>query len=113
MGRCGSPTALYTGPDGLKRSLIKSDNPRREKAVSEQLEIAMVGGGLGGLTAALALRARGLNVTIFEQAGELREVGAGISIHPNAALLLQRIGLTVCIKSIGTPIASHHRGSKS
>jgi salicylate hydroxylase len=34
-----------------------------------------------------------LNVTVFEQAGESREIGAGISIHPNAALLLQRIGL--------------------
>jgi salicylate hydroxylase len=78
---------------------------RQEKVVSEQLQIAMVGGGIGGLTAALALRARGLNVTVFEQAGELREIGAGMSIHPNAALLLQRIGLTDRMKTIGTPIA--------
>ena len=73
--------------------------------MSEQLKIAIVGGGIGGLTAALALRARGLNVTVFEQAGEQREIGAGISIHPNAGLLLQRIGLTDRIKTIGTPIA--------
>ena len=73
--------------------------------MSEQLQIAIVGGGIGGLTAALALRARGLNVTVFEQTGELREIGAGISIHSNAALLLQRIGLTDRIKTIGTPIA--------
>src|SRR6516225_3639415 len=73
--------------------------------MSEQLQIAIIGGGIGGLTAALALRARGLNVTVFEQAGELREIGAGMSIHPNAALLLQRIGLTDRIKTIGTPIA--------
>jgi salicylate hydroxylase len=73
--------------------------------VSEQLQIAIVGGGIGGLTAALALRARGLNVTVFEQAGELREIGAGISLHPNAALLLERIGLTDRIKTIGVPIA--------
>src|SRR5215469_7108076 len=73
--------------------------------MSEQLQIAIVGGGIGGLTAALALRARGSNATVFEQAGELREIGAGISIHPNAALLLQRIGLTDRIKAIGTPIA--------
>jgi ribulose 1,5-bisphosphate synthetase/thiazole synthase len=50
--------------------------------MSEQLQIAIVGGGIGGLTAALALRARGLNVTVFEQAGEQREIGAGISILP-------------------------------
>jgi salicylate hydroxylase len=66
--------------------------------MSEQLQIAIVGGGIGGLTAALALRARGLNVTVFEQAGALREIGAGVSIQPNAALLLQRIGLTDGIK---------------
>ena len=73
--------------------------------MSEQLQIAIVGGGIGGLTAALALRGRGLDVTVFEQAGDLREIGAGISIHSNAALLLQRIGLTDRIKTIGTPIA--------
>jgi salicylate hydroxylase len=71
--------------------------------MSEQLQIAIVGGGIGGLTAALALRARGLNVTVFEQAGEQRELGAGISIQPNAGLLLQRIGLTDRIKTIGAP----------
>jgi salicylate hydroxylase len=70
----------------------------------DQLQIAIVGGGIGGLTAALALRARGLNVTVFEQAGALREIGAGVSIHPNAALLLQRIGLTDGIKKIGSTI---------
>jgi salicylate hydroxylase len=74
--------------------------------MSEQLQIAIVGGGIGGLTAALALRARGLNVTVFEQAGEQREIGAGISIFPNAALLLQRIGLTDRIKTIGAPNTS-------
>jgi salicylate hydroxylase len=72
--------------------------------MSEQLQIAIVGGGIGGLTAALALRARGLNVTVFEQAGALREVGAGVAIFPNAALLLQRIGLTDGIKEIGSAI---------
>ena len=72
--------------------------------MSEQLQIAIVGGGIGGLTAALALRARGLNVTVFEQAGALREIGAGVSIQPNAALLLQRIGLTDGIRKIGSAI---------
>jgi salicylate hydroxylase len=74
--------------------------------MSEQLQIAIVGGGIGGLTAALALRARGLNVTVFEQAGVLPEIGAGVTIFPNAALLLQRIGLTDGIKEIGSAITS-------
>ena len=72
--------------------------------MSEQLRIAIIGGGIGGLTAALALRARGLKVTVFEQASVLREIGAGVSIQPNAALLLQRIGLTDGIKKIGSAI---------
>jgi glycine/D-amino acid oxidase-like deaminating enzyme len=57
--------------------------------MSEQLQIAIVGGGIGGLTAALALRARGLNVTVFEQAGEQREIGAGISILQEQAQQLE------------------------
>jgi salicylate hydroxylase len=70
------------------------------------LRIAIVGGGIGGLTAALALRARGLDVTVFEQAEVLREIGAGVSIHPNAARLLKRVGLNDQLQKIGSPISS-------
>lgn len=69
------------------------------------LRIAIVGGGIGGLTAALALRARGLDVSVFEQAEQLREIGAGVSIYPNAARLLKRIGLGHNLVKIGSPIA--------
>src|SRR6476659_3797328 len=68
------------------------------------LRIAIVGGGIGGLTAALALRARGLDVTVFEQAEVMREIGAGVSIHPNAARLLKRVGLDDEVQKIGSPI---------
>ena len=68
------------------------------------LRIAIIGGGIGGLTAALALRARGLTVTVFEQAEVLREIGAGVSLHPNAARLLKRIGLDDQLRKIGSPI---------
>jgi glycine/D-amino acid oxidase-like deaminating enzyme len=50
--------------------------------MTHKLKIAIVGAGIGGLTAALALRARGLNATVFERAVSLREAGAGISIQP-------------------------------
>jgi salicylate hydroxylase len=66
--------------------------------------IAIVGGGLGSLTAALALQSRGLDVHVFEQAEVLREIGAGVSIHPNAARLLRRIGLEEQLRKIGVPI---------
>ncbi|WP_314961435.1 FAD-dependent oxidoreductase [Bradyrhizobium cosmicum] len=72
--------------------------------MSEKLQIAIVGGGIGGLTAALALRARGLSVTVFEQADELREIGARVTVFPNATLLLHRIGLADEIEKIGCPI---------
>src|SRR5258708_259546 len=69
----------------------------------DSLRIAIVGGGIGGLTAALALRARGLDVTVFEQAEVLREIGAGVSIHPNAARLLKCIGFDDQLRKIGSP----------
>lgn len=68
------------------------------------LRIAIVGAGIGGLTASLALRARGLDVSVFEQAETLREIGAGVSLHPNAARLLKLIGLDAALEKIGSPI---------
>ena len=58
--------------------------------MTDRLNIAIVGAGIGGLSAALALSARGMNVTVFEDAESPREAGAGISIPPNAVILLKR-----------------------
>jgi 2-polyprenyl-6-methoxyphenol hydroxylase-like FAD-dependent oxidoreductase len=44
--------------------------------MTQSLQVAVVGGGIGGLTAAIALRARGAKVMVFEQAEKLREIGA-------------------------------------
>src|SRR5215467_11204159 len=55
--------------------------------------IAIVGAGIGGLAAALFLRRRGLDATVYEQAVELVEVGAGIVVAPNMVRLLQELGL--------------------
>ena len=55
--------------------------------------ILIVGGGIGGLTAALALQHFGYRVAIFEQAQELREIGAGVTITPNAMHALHFLGV--------------------
>lgn len=54
-------------------------------------EIAVVGAGLGGLAAAIALRKQGINVQIYEKARELRPVGAGLSLFPNGLNSLDAI----------------------
>ena len=53
----------------------------------------VVGGGIGGLTAAIALARKGIRVTLLEQAGQLGEIGAGIQLSPNATRVLFAFGL--------------------
>ena len=55
--------------------------------------VAVIGGGLGGLTVALACAGHGARVTVFEQAPEFGDVGAGIQISPNGARVLHALGL--------------------
>ncbi len=55
--------------------------------------IAIVGAGIGGAAAALALAMRGARVEVFEQAREIEEVGAGLQIGPNGVKVLDRLGV--------------------
>ncbi|WP_181763989.1 FAD-dependent monooxygenase [Streptomyces albidus (ex Kaewkla and Franco 2022)] len=71
-------------------------------ASSQSFEVTVVGGGLGGMTAALALRHRGIRVTVLEQAPELGEVGAGIQTAPNASRILLGLGLRPQLEAIHT-----------
>jgi 2-polyprenyl-6-methoxyphenol hydroxylase-like FAD-dependent oxidoreductase len=63
----------------------------------------VVGAGIGGLTAARALHAAGFELLVVEQAGELREVGAGISLWPNAVNALHTLGLRQRVEARGAP----------
>ncbi len=56
-------------------------------------KVTVIGAGIGGLTAALALRARGADVTVLEKAGAITEVGAGLQISPNGFCVLRALGL--------------------
>ncbi len=58
------------------------------------LNIAIIGGGIGGLTAAIALRQKDFSVTLFEQAAEITQVGAGLQISANAVRVLNALGLS-------------------
>ncbi len=64
-----------------------------EITVPEIQNIAVVGGGIGGLYAANALLAQGFAVTVYEQAPQLGEIGAGVFMTPNSVRQMQRIGL--------------------
>jgi salicylate hydroxylase len=55
--------------------------------------IVIAGAGIAGLTAALALAARGFSVQVFERSPELREVGAGLQLSPNATRILDRLSV--------------------
>lgn len=64
------------------------------------MRVAIVGGGIGGVATVLALRQRGLDADVYEQAPQLKEVGAGVAVHPNGARMLRHLGL-------GAQLAQH------
>jgi salicylate hydroxylase len=66
--------------------------------------VVIVGGGIGGLFAANALIARGLRVSVYEQAPALGEVGAGVYVTPNAVRHLERVGLGSAIDRWGARV---------
>jgi salicylate hydroxylase len=65
---------------------------------------AIAGGGIGGLAAACALRRRGIEVVVFEQAETLGEIGAGLTIFPNSLRQLERLGLGKALAAVGAKI---------
>jgi salicylate hydroxylase len=64
--------------------------------------IAIIGGGIGGLAAALALERRGAETIVCEQSGALSEIGAGLNLTPNAIKALRSLGLDDEIRAIGS-----------
>jgi salicylate hydroxylase len=65
------------------------------------LRVAIVGGGIGGVAAAVALLRRGIDVRLYEQAPALTEVGAGVAIQPNGVRVLRQLGLGEGIAQFG------------
>ena len=71
---------------------------------TKHLRAVVVGGGLGGLSAACSLYRRGIDVTVFEQAEALGEVGAGLTLFPNGRRQLERMGLGEALAAVGAKI---------
>ncbi len=74
------------------------------------LKIVVIGGGIGGLSAAVGFKQAGFDIDLYEQAPELTEVGGGINMGPNAVRVLYRLGLHDGLEREGVrPLTSHQR----
>ncbi|MBO9444776.1 FAD-dependent monooxygenase [Ruegeria sp. R14_0] len=79
------------------------------------LKFGVIGGGIGGIAAALALQQRGGQVTVFEQAAELTEVGAGLQISENGMVVLRALNVVgdtpeAGLRSYGTVLRDYRAG---
>ena len=85
----------------MKKSIATID-----MAANAGRHIAIIGGGIGGLTAALAFARQGAQVSVHEQAPAIAEVGAGLQITPNGARALAALGLADALDQIGLRAAA-------
>ena len=74
----------------------------------KDLSIAIVGGGIGGLSAALSLLRAGADVHVYERARTISEIGAGIAVSPNATRILHRLGLAEALGKLGVKTLAWH-----
>lgn len=72
--------------------------------MKSDLPILIIGGGIGGLTAGLALRRAGFAVEVYERAPKLREVGAAIGLMANATRVLRHLGVLETLLACGSVI---------
>ena len=68
------------------------------------MKAIVVGAGIGGLSAAIALRKAGIETVVFERARELKEIGAGLSLVANATGALNELGLAGALRGLGEPV---------
>lgn len=83
--------------------------------MAKQRRVAVVGAGIGGLTAALALRSRGLDATVYEKGPDLAmaNAGNGLVVWHNAVRCLKLLGLQDELDEIGLPLDAYHWCSAS
>jgi salicylate hydroxylase len=77
---------------------------------TQRLSVGIIGGGIGGLGAALSLLRAGFDAHVYERTAVLREVGAGIQVSPNASRVLHGLGMADELARMGVrPLAFHQR----
>jgi FAD binding domain len=93
----GSPVPTWSRTPSGNSSRISSgnfpENTSQWAPLHCKFNIGIVGGGIGGVAAAVALHRAGIQATVYERASELREVGAGMMLWPNATRVLKELGL--------------------
>lgn len=67
-------------------------------------KVMIIGGGIGGMAAALALQRRGFRVAVYERAKEIREIGAGVIITANARRALRDLGVDDALEALSSTI---------
>ena len=68
-------------------------------------KVLIIGGGIGGLAAAIALRKVGIAATVYESSNALREIGAGLTLWRNAVRAIEKLGLSNELAAIGMPMS--------
>jgi salicylate hydroxylase len=71
------------------------------------MRVLVAGGGIGGLTTAIALRHQGIDALVLEQAEVMAEIGAGIQLASNAAIVLRELGLEQAMRAVGVKPQSY------
>jgi salicylate hydroxylase len=93
--------ACYRTDDRSLHEYIGGKNKFRWERGVMRHKILIAGAGIGGLTAAASLLKAGHDVTIFEQASELSQVGAGLQLSANATHVLHHLGLGAALAEVG------------
>ncbi|MDH2401818.1 FAD-dependent monooxygenase [Bradyrhizobium sp. SSUT18] len=87
---------------------MQTNTQNTMRADLKTMSIAVIGGGIGGLSAALHLLRMGFDVHVYEQTSRIGEIGAGIQISPNASRLLIRLGLKPTMDKVGVRSRAIH-----
>src|ERR1700739_636433 len=107
MGRSVRPVQQSLA-GAFSRDGREKDARERRAGVDERgWRVIIIGGGIGGLSAALSLQHHGFKVSLYEQDSELREFGAGLLVPPNAMHALDFLGIGEAIENTSNQSSGH------